>query len=192
MGFQLQICSISRFSWSILVKCCVHLQRSSIKTLRLLLKKKIFHKYWLFCYRFLTFTFDFVAYSIFFLSVIPNNSKKKRNYSVVQSAFMTGFRTDFTSSVWNFCRWLADRPPRETSRRWGARRNSCFGRLYFYLSVRYKLVINEPLQGETCHPATVIWRTLGRYGTNTGHGSKIYLDVFSVSILHRHPTGISI
>ena len=99
---------------------------------------------------------------------------------------------DFTSSVWNFCRWLADGPPRETSRRWRARRNSCFGRLYFYLSVRYKLVINEPLQGETCHPATVIWRTLGRYGTNTGHGSKIYLDVFSVSILHRHPTGISI
>ena len=61
-----------------------------------------------------------------------------------------------------------------------------------YLSARFKLVISEPLQGETCHPATVIWRTLGRYGTNTGHGSKIYLDVFSVCILHRHPTGISI
>ena len=28
---------------------------------------------------------------------------------------MTGFRTDFTSSVWNFCRWVADFPPRETS-----------------------------------------------------------------------------
>ena len=61
-----------------------------------------------------------------------------------------------------------------------------------YLSVRYNLVINEPLQGETCHPATVIWRTLGRYGTNIGHGSKIYLDVFSVFILRRHPTGIPI
>ena len=23
--------------------------------------------------------------------------------------------TDFTSSVWNFCRWVADVPPRETS-----------------------------------------------------------------------------
>ena len=61
-----------------------------------------------------------------------------------------------------------------------------------YLLIRYKAVINEPLQGETCHPATVIWRTLGCYDTNIGHGSKIYLDVFSVSILHRHPTGISI
>ena len=61
-----------------------------------------------------------------------------------------------------------------------------------YLLIRYKAVINEPLQGETCHPATVIWRTLGCYGTNIGHGSKIYLDVFSVSILHRHPTGVSI
>ena len=28
---------------------------------------------------------------------------------------LTGFRTDFTSSVWNFCRWVADVPPRETS-----------------------------------------------------------------------------
>ena len=61
-----------------------------------------------------------------------------------------------------------------------------------YLLIRYKAVINEPLQGETCHPATVIWRTLGCYGTNIGHGSKIYLDVFSVFIVHRHPTGIPI
>ena len=28
---------------------------------------------------------------------------------------MTGFRTDITSSVWNFCRWDADVHPRETS-----------------------------------------------------------------------------
>ena len=27
---------------------------------------------------------------------------------------MTGFRTDFTSSVWNCCRWVEDVPPRET------------------------------------------------------------------------------
>ena len=36
------------------------------------------------------------------------------NESGVQSALMTGFWTDFTSSVWNFCRWVADVPPRET------------------------------------------------------------------------------
>ena len=35
----------------------------------------------------------------------------------------------FASSVWNFCSWVADVPPRETSqRRWG-RRNGCFRRL---------------------------------------------------------------
>ena len=42
-------CSILRFSWSILVKCCVHLRMSSRKTQMLLLEKTIFHKYWLFC-----------------------------------------------------------------------------------------------------------------------------------------------
>ena len=39
MGFQMQICSIFRFSWSILVKCCVHLQMSSRKTQMPLLEK---------------------------------------------------------------------------------------------------------------------------------------------------------
>ena len=32
MGFQMQICSILRFSWSILEKFCVHRQMSSSKT----------------------------------------------------------------------------------------------------------------------------------------------------------------
>ena len=36
------------------------------------------------------------------------------SYSVDQSALLTGFRTNFTSSVWNFCRWVAD-VPHETS-----------------------------------------------------------------------------
>ena len=49
MGFQMQICSILHFSWSILEKCCVHLWMSSSKTQMLLLEKTIFHKYWLFC-----------------------------------------------------------------------------------------------------------------------------------------------
>ena len=50
MGFQMQICSILRFSWSILEKCCVHLQMSSSKTPKmLLLEETIFHKYGLFC-----------------------------------------------------------------------------------------------------------------------------------------------
>ena len=45
MGFQMQIYSILRFSWSILVKCCVHLRTSSSKTQMLVVEKTIFHKY---------------------------------------------------------------------------------------------------------------------------------------------------
>ena len=36
MGFQMQICPILCFSWSISEKCCVHLQMSSSKTQMLL------------------------------------------------------------------------------------------------------------------------------------------------------------
>ena len=190
MGFQMQICSILRFSWSILVKCCVHLRTSSSKTQMLLLEKNIFHKYWLFCYRFLTFTFDPRSLA-FFLSVIRNNSKNNvttpsSNQSLWPDSGQTS-RHQYGISV---------------SRRRSSSRNvpggeereerAVFAGYILYLLIRHKAVINEPLQGETCHPATVIWRTLGRYGTNIGHGSKIYLDVFSVSILQRHPTGISI
>ena len=191
MGFQLQICSILRFSWSILVKCCVHLQRSSIKTLRLLLEKNIFHKYWLFCYRFLTFTF-YLCSLAFFLSVIRNNGKNNvttpsSNQRLWPDSGQT-LRHQYGISVADSQTFLLAKRPGGEERE----ETAVLAGYILYLSVRYKLVINEPLQGETCHPATVIWRTLGRYGTNTGHGSKIYLDVFSVSILHRHPTGISI
>jgi len=49
------------------------------------------------------------------VSVIRKQRLDQCNYSNVQSALMTGFRTDFTLSVWNFCRWVADVPSRETS-----------------------------------------------------------------------------
>ena len=58
MGFQMQICSILSFSWSILINCCVHLRTSSSNTQTLLLEKNIFHKYWLFCYILSAFTFN--------------------------------------------------------------------------------------------------------------------------------------
>ena len=102
MGFQIWICTILLVFWSILVKCCVHLPTSRSKTQMLLLENTIFHKCWLFCQRFFAFTSDLCG----LLSFV---------YSVYQSAPPTGFRTDFTSSVWNFCRWNADVPPRETS-----------------------------------------------------------------------------
>ena len=44
MGFQMQICSILCFSWSIFVKCYVNLRVSSSKTQMLLLEKNVFHK----------------------------------------------------------------------------------------------------------------------------------------------------
>ena len=113
MGFQIEICPILRVFWSILVKFCVYLPMSSSKTQTLHLEKSIFHKYWLFCSKFFAFTFDLCAFCL--LSVIRKQQLKQCNYSVDQSVLLTGFRTDFTSSVWNFCHWVADVPPRETS-----------------------------------------------------------------------------
>ena len=55
----------------------------------------------------------FVAFYLF--SDIRKQCLKQCNYSVDQSALLIGFRTDFTSSVWNLCRGVADVPPRETS-----------------------------------------------------------------------------
>ena len=43
----------------------------------------------------------FVAFCL--LSFIRKQKLKQCNYSVDQSALLTRFRTDFTSSVWNFC-----------------------------------------------------------------------------------------
>ena len=47
--------------------------------------------------------------------VIRKQWLEQHNYSDVQSALMIRFRIDFTSSVWNFCRLVADVPPRKTS-----------------------------------------------------------------------------
>ena len=53
--------------------------------------------------------FTFVAFCL--LSVLH----KQYNYCVDQSELLTRFWTDFTSSVWNFCRWSADISPGKTS-----------------------------------------------------------------------------
>ena len=47
------------------LKCYVNLWVSSRKTQMLLLEKKIFHKYWLFRYRFIAFTFDLFSFLSF-------------------------------------------------------------------------------------------------------------------------------
>ena len=69
----------------------------------------------------------FVAFCL--LSVIRKQWLRQCNYFDVQSALLTEFRTDFTSSVWNFCHWVADVPPCKMSQWQGARRNDCFRRL---------------------------------------------------------------
>ena len=55
----------------------------------------------------------FVAFCL--LSVIHKQWLKQYNYSTIQAVLMTEFQTDFASSVRNFCRWVADVPPRKTS-----------------------------------------------------------------------------
>ena len=96
-------------------KCCVHLPTSSSKTPMLLLEKTIFHKIYIDCFvrNSSCLHSTFVAFCL--LSVIRKQQLKQCNYSVDQSALLTGFRTDFASSVWNFCCWVADVPPCETS-----------------------------------------------------------------------------
>ena len=69
----------------------------------------------------------FVAF--YLLSVSRKQQLKQCNYSVDQSALLTGFRTDFKTQVSNFCResqtfLLAKRPQRR-----GAGGNGCFHRI---------------------------------------------------------------
>ena len=129
MGFQMQISSIIflRFSWSILVKCYVHLQRSSSKTQMLLVERNSTINIDCFVLDSSRFYLTFAAFCLF--SVICKQQLKQWNQSVTQSALMCGFQTDFTSSVWNFGHCIADIPPRKTSP--AAGRNSCFRRLKF-------------------------------------------------------------
>ena len=102
MGFQIQIFPILRVFWSILVTCCVDLPTSSSKTQMLLLEKTQYStNIDCFVRDSSRLRLNFVAFCL--LSVIRKQQLKQCNYSVDQSALLTGFRTDFTSSVWNFC-----------------------------------------------------------------------------------------
>ena len=94
MGFHMQICSILHFSWSILVKCCVHLRTSFSKIQMLLFDCFVTDS--------LRLYMTFPAFCL--MSVIRKQWLEQHNYSDVQSELMIRFRTDFTSSVWNFCR----------------------------------------------------------------------------------------
>ena len=103
MGIQMQICSILRFSWSILAKCCAHLRTNSSKTQILLLGRLYFSNIDCFVRDSSPLHLTFVAFCL--LSIIRKQYLKQYNYSVDQSALLTGFRT----------RCDPDVPPRETS-----------------------------------------------------------------------------
>ena len=125
MGFQIYIFPILRVFWSILVKCCVHLPTSSSKTQMLLLQRLYSTNIDCFVRHSSRLKLTFVAFCL--LSVIRKQQLKQCNFSVDQSALLTGFRTDFTSSAWNFCLFLhAKRPQRRR-----ARINGCFCRKLF-------------------------------------------------------------
>ena len=85
-------------------KCCVHLRTSSSKIQML--------QFDCFVTDSLRLYMTFAAFCL--TSVIRKQWLEQHNYSDFQSALMIRFQTDFTSSVWNFCRWVADVLPRET------------------------------------------------------------------------------
>ena len=98
----------------------------------------IFHKYWLFCYGFIVFTFDLCS----LLSVIRKQQLKQCNQSVVQSALDSGqtLRHQYGISVTELQMFLLAKCPW----RRGARRNGCFRRLATGMVV--KLNLSQVLQ----------------------------------------------
>ena len=113
--------------------CCVHLQTSFRKTqMRLLEKNNYIPQILTVLFIFMAFTF-FVAFCLFSVIHISNNLNNDCNYSIEQSALLTWFQTDFTSSSsWNFFS-LSRRisfPRNISMQRQGARKNGCFHRLH--------------------------------------------------------------
>ena len=122
-------------------KCCIHLWMSSNKSEMLHLEKNIFQKYWLFCYRFIAFTLDLCS----LLSVSLNHYLKHAFYSVDQSALLTGFRTDFMLPVRNFCHWVIEVPPCQTSSAATSKEKRLFSQATGKLYQSYNLDLNKVL-----------------------------------------------
>ena len=91
----------------------------------------------------------FMAFCL--LSVIFKQWLKQRNYYFVQSELLTRLSTDFSSSIWNFCRCGASISPGKIPLMQGARRDSCFCRLkkqlfenvFFYWELGQKCVLSQ-------------------------------------------------
>ena len=107
----MQICLILHFSLLILEKCCVHLRKAPAK-FNCFFQRRIYStNIDCFVMDSLHSHLTFVAFCLWY--VILKQQLRQYNYFVVQSALLTEFRTDFMSSVWNFCHWVADFPPRK-------------------------------------------------------------------------------
>ena len=114
MGFQMQICSILCFSWSILVSL-----RSSVNELHIFFYRRIYSTN-IDC--FVKDSFDLCG----LLSVIGKQSLKQYNYNVHQSELLPRFQADFTSLAGISVTGV--QTPRLTKRPKprGTRRNGCF------------------------------------------------------------------
>ena len=93
----------------------------------------------------------FVAFCL--LSVIFKQWLKQHNYYFVQSELLTRLWTDFSSSIWNFCRCGASISPGKIPLMQGVRRDSCFCRLkkqlfenvFFLLGARIEMCVKSVL-----------------------------------------------
>ena len=136
MGFQTQICPILRVFWSILVKCCVHLPKSSSKTRMLPLEKTILHKYWLFCLEILRVYIWPLWPFVFCLSFVNNSWNNVTTPSTNQRFWPDSgqiLRHQYGNSVAESQTFLLAKRPQ--GRR--ARRNGCFRRLGFFDFVKF-------------------------------------------------------
>ena len=140
-----------------MVKFCALLWTSCSKTQMLSLNKKIFQEYWLCCSRFITFMTPFTCDVCGLLSVIHKQYVKNIT-TVDQSEFLTRFRTDFTSPVWNSCCWGTDIPPSKMSL--AARRKGCIHRLQkFQFNIKWFVLFYSSCYG-SCYSIQKIWAVI--------------------------------
>ena len=78
------------------------------------------------------------------LSAVRKQQRKQYNYHVDQSELLTRFWTDFTSSLWNFCRWGAGVSHGETSLAARTEARRLFSRAKYCAVADPDLQIREP------------------------------------------------
>ena len=79
------------------------------------------------------------------------------------------------SSVWNFCRWVAENPSRNLLKCWGARRNNCFRRLTLRSDVDAKISFR--------HAQKTYFRDAFRFKSDTAVLAFTFFFLFSPLII---------